>query len=66
MNISMHYFLLVIDNCESEPCMNNGNCTVKLNSYACECISGKWEGTRCENGKKRQLKYMFKEIVVFM
>ena len=29
-----------IDECELEPCQNNGNCTDKINDYDCKCEPG--------------------------
>ena len=43
-------FLVEINECDSEPCLNGGNCTDRLNAYSCECLSG-WDGHSCEISK---------------
>ena len=40
-------FLLEIDDCLSQPCMNNGHCVDLKDDYHCECTAGYW-GTNCE------------------
>lgn len=35
------------DECESEPCFNNGTCTDQLNSFNCSCPQG-FSGLQCE------------------
>ena len=37
-----------MDECASNPCLNGGRCSNRLNSYVCTCIGG-YSGTRCEN-----------------
>ena len=39
-----------IDECESNPCKNGGNCTDGFNSYSCVCPDG-YTGINCEPGK---------------
>ena len=29
-----------INDCDSNPCSNNGNCTNLVNDFMCECITG--------------------------
>jgi len=36
-----------IDECESNPCRNEGGCINRLNSYACICVKG-FTGVNCE------------------
>jgi len=38
------------DNCETNPCLNGGNCVDKQDGYICECQDG-WEGVNCESNK---------------
>ena len=38
-----------INECESNPCLNGGNCTDLLAAYTCHCIDG-YSGTNCETG----------------
>ncbi len=39
-----------IDECQSDPCQNNGTCTDGLNGYNCTCVP-EFFGQHCENGK---------------
>lgn len=53
----MNYIKLIIfdtdaDECEKEPCLNNGTCFNNLGSYECDCAPG-WHGYDCEKGKLR-------------
>ena len=45
-------FLVEINECDSGPCLNGGNCTDRLNAYSCECLSG-WDGHSCEISEHR-------------
>ena len=45
------YFFLDIDDCQPQPCQNNGTCHDLVNDYRCECLVG-FNGTNCENSKK--------------
>ena len=48
LNIKLIWSLSVeIDECESSPCINGGQCEDQLNSYVCECQAG-YEGAHCE------------------
>jgi len=38
---------LVIDECASHPCKNNGTCTDQVNGFNCSCAPG-FNGTQCE------------------
>ena len=40
-----------INECNSNPCENNGNCTDGMNGYSCECVSG-FNGSKCEISKE--------------
>ena len=42
-----------IDECISNPCKNNGNCTDGLNGYICKCIAG-FSGDNCETSKSEK------------
>ena len=55
--IGCHYFALDINECHSDPCMNSGTCTDKVNGYECSCSDG-YTGTHCETGmyKKNDFK----------
>ena len=41
--------MLDINECERNPCQNNGTCTDKINNYECQCEKG-YEGKDCEKG----------------
>ena len=36
-----------VDECASNPCLNDGTCTNQVNMYACSCVDG-WTGDQCE------------------
>ena len=38
----------MIDECESDPCLNGGTCEDAVNSYSCTCPSSELTGDRCE------------------
>lgn len=42
-------FNIIIDPCNSDPCVNGGTCTYTSNSYNCSCVSG-YRGDHCETG----------------
>ena len=44
-------FFLDIDDCQPQPCQNNGTCYDLVNDYRCECLVG-FNGTNCENSMK--------------
>lgn len=37
-----------INDCQPDPCENNGTCTDLVNDYQCDCVAG-FNGTNCEN-----------------
>ena len=43
-------FLTDIDECQSQPCLNGGQCIDDVNSYTCQCQPG-YLGTNCETSK---------------
>ena len=43
-------FVLDVDDCMSNPCENDGNCTDGVNEYLCACVPG-YTGADCETGK---------------
>ena len=43
-------FFLDIDDCQLQPCQNNGTCQDRVNDYTCDCVLG-FNGTNCENSK---------------
>lgn len=47
--IKAYFFYTDADECEKEPCLNNGTCFNNLGSYECDCVPG-WHGNNCEKG----------------
>ena len=47
-----------IDDCESEPCLPNGNCTDGVNAFECTCLPG-FNGSLCEIGIEFVLQLVF-------
>ena len=45
--------LVDINECSSNPCMNEGTCIDAVNSYTCACVDGMpgYTGTHCEIGE---------------
>lgn len=46
-------FIIVIadvNECESNPCLNNGGCIDSINGYICNCKDG-YSGDICESGE---------------
>ena len=58
----MQYFNLIFidtNECASNPCLNEGNCTTEhVGNYTCNCRTG-YEGENCERGE-------IKEILLFV
>lgn len=44
------FCVLDIDECASDPCMNNGTCVDKVASWSCACQPG-YTGLQCQIGK---------------
>ena len=43
-----------IDECESSPCQNGGQCIDEVNDYTCLCLAG-FTGTNCKISKLHKL-----------
>ena len=43
------FYVSEIDECATNPCLNNGTCVDLLNSYYCNCSAG-YNGSHCETG----------------
>ena len=43
------HFVTDINECSSNPCLNGGSCTDKINGYTCSCQPG-YTGARCQSG----------------
>jgi len=41
-----------INECDSNPCLNNASCTDMHNGYQCQCLLG-YVGEHCEHGEPR-------------
>ena len=50
----MHWYMVLfgveVNECESEPCQNGGECVDLLNGFECECRDG-YVGDQCEIGR---------------
>ena len=46
-----YIFSVNIDECASQPCQNNGQCSDEINGFQCTCADG-FEGELC-SGKKQ-------------
>ena len=44
------FHLLEVDECASNPCVNNGTCHDGRGDFTCNCIPG-YEGKTCVDGK---------------
>lgn len=43
-----------VDECLTEPCVNDGMCLNILGSYVCQCKEG-FSGPRCEQGEEKDI-----------
>ena len=43
-------FVVDVIECNSNPCMNGGTCTDRVNRYTCKCRAG-YTGGNCESRK---------------
>lgn len=48
-----------IDECDSDPCLNNATCNDLINGYNCSCAAG-FDGILCENGKLFAVTFVMK------
>ena len=56
IDVTLNFVLcfIDIDECESQPCLNNGTCTDEVNDVTCTCSEG-FTGSRCETGKVKHI-----------
>ena len=43
-------YVVILDDCAAEPCLNGATCTDLTNAYVCQCPSG-YSGANCEIGE---------------
>ena len=53
--VNLYIFVLDIDDCQSQPCLNDATCQDGNNSFTCYCSPG-WTGKYCHSSK---YKYKF-------
>ena len=58
---------LVINNCQSKPCLNGATCTNAANKFSCSCVTG-YTGSVCQTGKLKLLiiivSYVFSILII--
>ena len=52
--IDMIHLLSDINECDANPCDNNGACYNTMGSFTCTCAAG-YDGETCQNGKELKL-----------
>ena len=50
-------FVTEINECDSEPCVNDGTCIDNIDGFECLCPPG-YSGNQCANGKFRALPHV--------
>jgi thioredoxin-related protein len=52
INICTFIFILLsdIDDCDPNPCKNDGTCNDEINDYTCNCVDG-FSGKKCETSQ---------------
>ena len=58
----VYFFLVDIDDCADEPCLNGGTCFDSVDDYTCICADG-YTGKNCSIGKNKFLFLSFAIIV---
>ena len=58
----MHIFISDINNCEPNPCQNDGTCTDGVDTYTCSCVTG-FEGSECQTSKLLSQKWLLAIIL---
>ena len=53
-SLCLSLFLVDIDDCADQPCLNGGTCSDGLNDYTCTCVDG-YTGEDCGVGKNSVL-----------
>ena len=48
----MYFFLAAIDECVSNPCLNDYPCIDEFNHWKCACDGSRYIGLNCEIGKQ--------------
>ena len=58
-----------IDECDSNPCQNNGTCNDEVNGYTCTCAAG-FTGTECAIGiflfSKLSAKIFYLDVLLYL
>ena len=62
MSLSLFY-VVDIDECESNPCENGGTCADAVNGYSCECAPG-FTDANCKTGTYEHL-HRYEGLIFF-
>lgn len=61
----IHCFFIIadVDECITQPCMNNGTCIDLISDYKCVCLGG-FNGTNCTIGKSGNVLFSVEGLIV--
>lgn len=59
IEVIIAYYFADVDECASNPCLNGGTCSNRVNGFTCECAGG-FVGDNCEAGICKHVAVVFK------